>query len=72
MFEICLINDDPCPKFVVCPDLLVSDSEMCTYMPNTNTIYIKYKDKYHIHILYKFNYYLKIYKYYAYKYKYQT
>lgn len=27
MFEICLINDDPYPKFVVCLALLGKDSE---------------------------------------------
>lgn len=43
MFELCLINDDSCPKFVVCPDLLGNDSEMCIYMLNNNTTYIKYK-----------------------------
>lgn len=48
MFEIRLINDDPCPEFAVCPDLLVSDNEICIYMLNINTIYIKYT--YHIYI----------------------
>ena len=34
--EIGLINDDSCPKFVVYPDLLGDDTEMCVY------IYAKY------------------------------
>lgn len=50
MFELCFINDS-CPKFVVCPDLLGNDSEMCTYMLNINTAYIKYK-----YIWYKYKY----------------
>lgn len=32
MLEICLINDDPCPEFVVCLDLLGNDSEVYSYV----------------------------------------